>query len=146
MPAAVAGLEIELIAHATEDLDKVLAAAKNILPPGAGERVKFKVKEYKGHYGNPIRLLKARVRDRELARAIFEHIIARLPEGDREELLGGLKRRLSGGALYLRLDKQWASLGQIRLCAADPIWVRVRFSSSRAEDIRAACEGAGQGP
>ena len=145
MPAHVTGLEIELIAHATEDLDKVLAAAMNILPQEARKQVQFKVKEFKGHHGNPIRLLKARVRDPSLADAIFRHVLSRLPEQDKAELYRGLRRRVSGGSLYLRLDKQWACLGQVRLCEADPIWIKVKFSSSRLEDIRGACEEACQG-
>ena len=143
MPASVVGLEIELIAHATEDVSKVLEAARAVLPPEAREKVVFKTKELKGHHGNPIRLLKARVRDRELARAIFEHVVSGLPEDDKAELLSGLRRRLSKGALYIRLDKQRAFLGQLRLCTSDPIRLKVRFSSSRLGDVEEACRGAG---
>lgn len=143
MPASVTGLEIEVIAHATEDPDKVLEAARAVLPPEARDHVRFKVKQFKGHHGNPIRLFKARIRNRPLADAVFRHVMAGLPEEDKVELLWGLKRRLSGGSLYLRLDKQRAFLGQLRLCTADPIRLRFTFSSSRPEDIREACEGAG---
>ena len=144
MPASVVGLEIELIAHATEDVGKVLEAARAVLPPGARDKVTFKTKELKGHHGNPIRLIKARVRDREIARAVFEHVMSGLPEGDKAELLSGLKKRLSRGALYIRLDKQRALLGQLRLCTSDPIRLKVRFSSSKLSDVRSACEGAGR--
>jgi len=147
LPATVTGLEVELIVHATEDPEKALAAIMNVLPGEARERVKLKSKELKGHHGNPIRLLRARVRDRALAAAIFRHVLSRLPGPDRERLLRWeLKRRVSGGSLYLRLDKQWAFLGQVRLCQADPIWMKVKFSSSRLEDIREACEEACQVP
>jgi len=143
--ASVSGVELELIAHATEDVEKVLEAARAILPAEARGRVRFRVKELKGHYGNPIRLLRARVGKPFLAQAIFRHILASLPEEDREELLAGLRRRTSGGSLYLRLDKQKALLGQLRLCSSDPIWVRVSFTSSRLEDIREAVEEALRG-
>ena len=143
MPASVVGLEIELIAHATEDVAKALGAARAILPPEARDKVVFKRKELRGHHGNPIRLLKARVRDRELARAIFEHVISGLSDVDKAELLSGLEKRVSKGALYIRLDKQRAFLGQLKLCTSDPIRLKVRFSSSKLSDIRKACEGAG---
>jgi len=139
----VSSLEIELIAHATEDLEKVLKAARSILPEKARDRVRFKVKEFKGHYGNPIRLLKARVGKPALAQAIFEHIIASLPEEDKLALLSELRRRTSGSSLYIRLDKQLALLGQVRLCSSDPIWIKFSFSSSRLEDIRKALLSAG---
>jgi len=142
LPTLVSGLEIELIAHATEDLDKVLEAARAILPGRARDRVRFKVKELKGHYGNPIRLVKARVSKPALAQAIFEHVITSLPEEDRWELLSGIGRRTSGNSLYIRLDKQLALLGQIRLCSSDPIWIKVSFASSRLEDIRDAVVSA----
>lgn len=143
MPASVVGLEIELIAHATEDMEKALEAARAVLPPEARDKVSFDVREFKGHHGNPIRLVKARIGGRELARAVFEHMVSRLPAEDKAELLAGLKKRLSGGALYIRLDKQGALLGQLRLGTSDPIRLRVRFSSSRLSDIREACEEAG---
>ena len=142
MSASVTGMEIELIAHATEDLDKVLQAAKAVLPPGAEVKVRFKVKSFKGHHGNPIKLIRTRIRDRELAQAVFEHIISGLPEEDRLELLAGLRRRMSGGSLYLRLDKQQAFLGRLRLCASDPIWIKISFSSSKAEEVREAIRRA----
>jgi len=143
LPASVVGLEIELIAHATEDVGKVIEAARAVLPSEARDKVAFKTKELKGHHGNPIRLVRATVRDRELARAIFEHVISGLPEEDRAELLSGLKKRLSKGTLYIRLDKQRALLGQLRLCTSDPIRLKARFSSSKLSDVREACEEAG---
>jgi len=146
MRASVTKIEIELIAHATEDLDKVVEAAKAILPPGARDKVKFKVKELRGHYGNPIRLVKARVRDRQLAQAVFDHMISGLPEEDRWELLKDLKRRTSGGSLYMRLDKQWAFMGQLKLSNSDPIWIKVSFSSSKIDEIREALRGGRPGP
>ena len=143
MPASVVDIQVELIAHATEDLDKVLEAARAIFPPEVRDKVKFKMKSYKGHHGNPITFLRARVRDRDLAKAILAYIGSRLDEASREELGRGLGRRLSGGSLFIRLDKQWASLGQLRLCASDPIWIKVRFSSSKLADIIQACREAG---
>ena len=146
MRASATKVDIELIAHATEDLDKVVEAAKAVLPPGARDKVKFKVKEFKGHYGNPIRLVKARIRNRELAQAVFDHIISGLPEEDRLELLRDLRRRTSGGSLYVRLDKQRAFMGQLRLSSSDPIWIKISFSSSNIEEIREALAGGRKGP
>ena len=146
MAASVTGLEIEAIAHATEDIEKVKEAILRVLPAEAREAVRLKVKELKGHHGNPIKLVRARIRDRALASAVFRHVVSGLPETDRLELVASLQRRLSGGSLYLRLDKQRAFLGQLRLCYTDPIWMKFSFSSSRVEDIRRALEEVGRGP
>ena len=143
MPASVTGLQIELIAHATEDLDRVVEALLAVIPPEARGKVKLRKKSFKGHHGNPITFLRIKVRDRELAQAIFEHIGSRLEEADKVELSRGLRRRLKGGSLYLRLDKQWAVLGRLRLCSSDPIWIKISFSSSRPEDVLEACREAG---
>ena len=143
MPASVTGLEIEVIAHATEDLDKVIKAIEAVIPPCARGKIKLKSKELRGHHGNPIRLVKARVRDRSIADAVFKHVISSLPDEDKAELIWNLKKRLSGGSLYIRLDKQRAFLGQLKLCSSDPIRLKVKFSSSRLSDVREACEEAG---
>lgn len=135
-------LELETIVHATEDLDKVVEAVMNVLPTRARRRLRLKVKELKGHYGNPIKLLRARTRDASLASAVLRHVIASLPNPERAEVITNLERRLSGGFLFLRLDKQRAFLGEVRLCEVDPIWMKFSLVSSKPDEVRKALEEA----
>ena len=145
LPSLVVGLEVEAIAHATEDLERVTKAVMNVLPAQARGRVKVKVKEFKGHYGNPIRLLRIRIRNRGLASDILRHVLASLPELERLELIASLELRISKGSLFIRLDKQRAFLGQVRLCEVDPIWMRAPLASSNVEDVRKALEEVAKG-
>ena len=59
-----------------------------------------------------------------------------LPKREKEALSWELKRRLDKASLYLRLDKQAAYRGKYKLCNADPIHLRIRFKTSKIDDIR----------
>jgi len=44
-------------------------------------------------------------------------------------------RYFEKGSLYIRLDKQAAFQGKIRLVTSDPVRVRIRFKESKIEDV-----------
>jgi len=139
---SVAYVDIRFFAHATEDPDRVVEAARKVLPEPFVENVAFKRRRLLGHFGNPITLFEARIDRDEVARAFLENL-SRLRDPDKEALLGEVDRRIHGGSLYLRLDKQAALGGELRLCTADPIHVRIRFRGRKAEDIVRLCREAG---
>jgi len=139
---SVAYVDIRFFAHATEDPDRVVEAARNVLPEPFVESVAFKRRHLQGHFGNPITLFEARIDRDEVARAFLENL-SRLRDSDKEALLGEVDRRIHGGSLYIRLDKQAVLGGELRLCTADPIHVRIRFRGRKAEDIVRLCREAG---
>jgi RNA binding exosome subunit len=136
-------IELSFMAHATEDRDKVQAAARTLLPPNKVDEVAFTKKTLKGEYGNPIIFHKAMIRNHELAETLLRNIGLSLSPLDKETLSDELDLRLKKGNLYLRLNKQAALKGKIKLCRSDPIRLRARFRTSKPDEIREICRTLG---
>lgn len=128
-------IDIRVFAHATEDVDKVLAAVHNVLPSEAGEVVVFERNALTGHHGNPITLIEARITDRRIAQAVFEKLCSGLGVLDKELLGREIEEHLERGNLYVRLDKQSAYLNVLKLSSVDPIHMRLHFRVSDEEVI-----------
>jgi RNA binding exosome subunit len=139
----VAYVDIRFCAHATEDLDKVVAAVRNVLPSDYFEDITFSRSSLEGHYGNPITFFKTRIRNKETVRALVENLSANLSSSDKEELGRDMNKHVEDGSLYLRLDKQAALQNKIKLVTSDPIRIRIRFRKSKIEDIIAVCREIG---
>lgn len=139
----VASIDIKLFAHATEDLTKVMEAVRNILPADRLEEIDFKKNALRGHHGNPIVFFEAKVKGKELVKAVIESIFSRLSVLDKETLRREIGMYVEKGSLYLRLDKQAAFQGVIKLCTADPIHLRIRFRKGKIEEIIKICEELG---
>ena len=139
----VAYVDVRFCAHATEDLDKVVKAIQNILPDDHIEDIAFKRSNLMGHYGNPIIFFETRIKDKETVRALIEKLSANLDSLDKEELGRTISRCIEKGSLYIRLDKQAALEGKIKLVTSDPIHLRIRFKKSKIEDIIGICREIG---
>jgi len=139
----VAYINIEFFAHATEDLEKVMEAVKNILPTNRVEEVDFKKNMLKGHHGNPIVFFEAKIEGKELVKEVIDSVFSRLNVLDKEVLRREIKMHVEKGSLYLRLDKQAAFQGVVELCTADPIHLRIRFRKGKIDDILKICEELG---
>jgi len=142
----IAYLELSLLAHATEDSDKVLKAAQNLFPTDCLDKIFFSKNTLKGEYGNPITFCKTQIENPELAEALLRNISSNLSTLDRETLLQELRMRTKKGNLFLRIDKQAAFMGKHKLGRADPIRLRIRFKTSRIEDIEETCRMIGMLP
>jgi len=139
----IAYVDIRFFVHATEDLDKVVEVVKSLLPSDYIEDILFKKKNLKGHYGNPITLFETRIKEREIIKAFVENLSSRLDDLDKETLGREIDLHVEKGSLYVRLDKQAALQGELKLCAADPIHVRIRFRKTKIEDIVETCQELG---
>jgi len=138
--------ELSVIAHATEDIEKVCLAAKNLLPRDFQDKVTFKQEYATGHHGNPITNLKATVSDRNMIERLITELAPRMSSVDRSILSDELDQCVdSDGNLYLRFDKQAAYLREIRLKQEDPIRIKVRFHGRpcTVEAIRRVCKEMG---
>jgi RNA binding exosome subunit len=139
----IAYVDIRFFAHATEDLEKVVEAVQNLLPRDGIEEIAFNKSNLEGHYGNPITLFEAKIKDKETIRTLVESLSSNLSSLDKEELGREINRYIEEGSLYLRLDKQAALQGKIRLVTSDPIHIRIRFRKSKIEDIIDTCREIG---
>ena len=141
--APVGYVDLRVFAHATEDPERVLAAIRNVLPSESVDGVVFKKSVLSGHHGNPIVLFEARVKDRKLVQAVFAKLCSGLGLMDKEVLAGEISGHLERGNLYLRLDKQSAFLGEVRLGSVDPVHVRVHFKKHGTDEVVGVCREFG---
>jgi len=139
----IAYIDLSFFAHATEDQNKVLEAARNILTPDLIDRVSFSRSNLKGEYGNPITYFKTRIKETRISESLLQNISLNLTSLDKEILRRDLNLHLRKGSLYIRLDKQDASKGKFSLCRTDPIHIRVRFKTRKMEEIREICRKIG---
>jgi RNA binding exosome subunit len=139
----VAYIEVRVFAHATEDEEKVLAAVRNTLPSHVAENLTFKRSNLTGHHGNPIVLFEAKIRDREHAKAFLQKLASSLNSLDKETLANEIEQHIEKGCLYLRLNKQSAYLGEVRLCSTDPIHFRIHFRRMSPKEIAEFCREIG---
>jgi len=139
-------VDISCFAHATEDEGKVLEALRHMSPQAQIDMISFVKTRACGHYGNPIVLFEARIKEKGVVRAVVENLALNLSSLDKETLMNEIGKHVEKGSFYLRLDKQAAFEGETRLGSADPIRVRLRFKKSRLEDIIEICREIGMLP
>ena len=139
----IAYVDVRFCAHATEDQTKVMKAVYNIFPSEQTDDVTFNRSSVEGHYGNPITFFETRIKNKETVRALVENLSANLSSLDKNELGRELHRCVEKGSLYLRLDKQAALQGKIKLVTSDPIRIRIRFRKNKLEDVTEICREIG---
>lgn len=139
----IAYIDMRVFAHATEDLEKVLTAVHNTLPAESADTVVFKKTTLTGYHGNPITLVETRIKNRKVAQAFLEKLVSGLSMVDKEALGSEIGQHLENGNLYIRLDKQSAYLGQLKLSSTDPVHLRMHFRKPRAEEVIDICRRFG---
>jgi RNA binding exosome subunit len=113
----------------------VLAACKHVLPQAYADAIVFTRSDLVGHYGNPITLVNARISDPTRIAAFIDGLARGLSDVDKDALSSEVNRHLDEkGALYLRLDKQDAFDGKIRLGRSDSIRVQIKLRARRHVD------------
>lgn len=146
MKFPIAYVDLRFSAHATEDLDKVKKAVFNLFPEDRREELNFRVTVAKGHHGNPITFSETRIKDRGLIETFIETISTGLSELDKETILREFHLFVEKCNLYLRLDKQAAFQGEVKLHNADPIHIRVHFTRRNEKSIMEICRDLGLTP
>ena len=140
---SISYVDVRFVAHATEDINKVIEAVNNVLPSNYLNDVSFNRNVVEGHYGNPITFFETRINDKEIVKALVENIASKLSVLDKEELTKEFNRYVDKGSFYIRLDKQAAFQKIIKLVVTDPIRIRIRFVKSKIEDVIEICRSIG---
>ena len=141
--APIAYIDIRVFAHATEESEKVMAAVRNTLPAESADTVTFKETALTGHHGNSITLFETRIKNRKVAQAFLEKLASGLTLADKETLGNEIVQHLENGNLYIRLGKQSAYLGELRLSSTDPIHLRMHFRKPSVEEVINICRRFG---
>lgn len=122
----VLGVTARVICHATEDEKKVLKALENVL--GSVEGGKLRREQLVGHYGDPILLFTLELSDEDRAKAVFDKLKKCLDVAEKSMLVSeAFEERGHEGILYVRLDKQSAYLGNLKLSDRDAIKLEFRI-------------------
>ena len=135
---------IKAFAHATEDINKVRNALKNILPDEIKNAINnLNVTTVKGHYGNEINILDLTLSKND-SYSLLKNILCKLEETERNILLASLSSRsdVKRSHLYVRLSKQDAYLGKLKLLdGSDVIKLVITFSGAKKiDDLRSFLE------
>ncbi len=119
---AILNVHFRVFCHATEDEAKVVQALK--FASGADEQTR-EVTE--GYHGNPIIVLEVFIKEKRRSKDFF----SRLSADDLQEIADSLEKRMDDDCnLYLRLDKQEAYLGNLKMTTSDDaIAVRAKVES-----------------
>lgn len=122
-------VDLRAFCYATEDEKRVEEALRTFLP----EEFEIERVESEGHYGDRILVLSARVENADDVR----HVLSRLSDLESlDDLLAELDDRVTENTeLFLRLDKQAAFEGDIRL--GDGITFRAKVEAYPAKKEQA---------
>jgi len=118
---------VNAFVHATEDEQRVLSALRTLLP----EEVEVHQSKLKGHHGNPILNLEAKVGQRKLLRELWQHVSTELHAGELEKLGKIIPERVDENCFfYLRFNKQLAHAGELALTdSGDAIHLRLKVTA-----------------
>jgi RNA binding exosome subunit len=136
-------IDMRVFAHATEDEEKVLTAARNTLPKELSENAAFRKTSLTGHHRNPIILFEAKFTDRQALPVVLEKIANSLSALDKETLNSEMKLHLEKRNLYLRFDKQSAYMGELKFSSNDPIHFKIHFKNKTPKEIMEICKETG---
>ncbi len=139
----IAYIEIRVFSHATEDLGKVETTVRNTLPEALTQEIKFEKTNCVGHHGNPIVLIETKITNRQLLPSALEKIGSSLSSLDKEQLFDEIKQHIEKHNLFLRLDKQAAFCGTVKLGSYDPIHLKIHFKNKTPEQIIEICRQTG---
>ena len=122
---------VSTFAHVTEDEQRVLSVLRTLLPGGIGVR-RLKLK---GHHGNPIINLEARVGQRKLLREFWQRVLTKLRVGELKKLGKIVPERVDENCFfYLRFDKQLAHAGELVLTdSGDAIHFKLKVAAYPAK-------------
>jgi RNA binding exosome subunit len=136
---------ITVIAHATEDVEKVERAVSFVLGLISHAEVGLSRRYLTGHHGNVITTISARLSANQLSPDALKMLSQRLPESDRAFLSRDMRNCLDeDGNLYLRFDKEEAFLGNLKLQHADPVRMKLKFASRHdIETMVTVCRESG---
>ena len=116
--------ELNIIIHATEDMDRILTAVKNMFDIDLA-RKNMKRRDLSGHYGNPIIYLTIKLSSSDVKNILYK-MREKLSVEERNYFLNTIDEYFHRSTVYIRLDKQRLCQGKLSLVEEDPIKIVIR--------------------
>lgn len=114
-------VDIQVIVHATEDLQRILGSFKEMF--GVDEE-DFAVQNLQGHFENPIAFLQCKLKKRK-ARNFVSALTENISDDERQEIIDDLENRCDQSALFLRISKQGLVQKRVYLADQDPVKLKI---------------------
>ena len=96
------GITIEVIVHATEDLNKFYKSFNEMF--GLENEV-FSISHITGHFDNPITTVRAKITNKDASK-FLDRLLENLSGNQKKEIIDEIEERTENSTFYLRLDKQ----------------------------------------
>lgn len=135
----IAWVELAGSVHATENLEKVSIAFRNLLPPTTNNIV-IQQTALSGHHGNPVIFLTLRIEKKGQIFNLLTNFANKFSPTDKQELTSEFTKRIDkDNIFYMKVDKQKAYLGETVLAEGDnTILIKIKFKQyvKNSEKIR----------
>lgn len=114
-------ITIDIIAHATENVDKIL---NPFLEEFGIVEDEFTKQNLTGHFENSIILLRAKIKKNN-ARKFLEKIVAKISEEEFSKIIDDIESHLQDSTLHLRFGKQDLIKGKLTMQEKDAIKFKI---------------------
>ncbi len=125
-------IEARAYARATEVAERVTTAILAIFPEDVRRQVSLSEETVEGQSGDTILIISALLKEREACETTFDTIFQQMDKKDLRSIRRTLDLRVDTNCVFfLRIDKQGAYLGKLRLAdSTDVIRVMIHFKDS----------------
>ena len=124
-------ITIEVIVHATEDVEKILKAFFEQFNISEDE---FSRQNLTGHFENPITLLRAKIKKND-ARNFLQRLLSKIPEDQISEIIEDIENHIQDSTLYLRFGKQDLIKGKMIVKEKDAVKFKIFTPIYKKNDI-----------
>ena len=112
---------IEAIIHATEDTKKLFDVFEELFNL---KKENLSVQDLKGHFDNPITILKAKVIKKE-ALEFLKNLNSKISVNQKKDLIDGIEISVKNSTFHFRLDKQKLVQGNLVLQEKDAVKIKI---------------------
>ena len=124
-------ITIEVIVHATEDVEKILKAFFEQFNISEDE---FSRQNLTGHFENPITLLRAKIKKND-ARNFLQRLLSKIPKDQISEIIEDIENHIQDSTLYLRFGKQDLVKGNMIVQEKDAVKFKIFTPIYKKNDI-----------
>ena len=124
-------ITIEVIVHATEDVEKILKAFLEQFNISEDE---FSRQNLTGHFENPITLLRAKIKKND-ARNFLQRLLSKIPKDQISEIIEDIENHIQDSTLYLRFGKQDLIKGKMIVQEKDAVKFKIFTPIYKKNDI-----------